>query len=131
MAAQDLQSNAFPTFDERQLAELAHCAGAEPRKRRDGETLVACGECDFEFFVIKSGEIEVVDHSGDEPKPIAVLHAGQFTGDVSQLTGTPSIFSAVARGDCEVYEISPDELRGLLNRCPKLGDVILQAFIAR
>ena len=57
--------------------------------------------------------------------------AGQFTGDVSQLTGGPAVVSAVARGDCEVYEVSGDALRRLLNQCPDLGDIILQAFIAR
>jgi thioredoxin reductase (NADPH) len=37
----------------------------------------------------------------------------------------------VARGDCEVYQISGQALRTLLNQCPGLGDIILQAFIAR
>ena len=34
-----------------------------------------------------------------------VHHPGQFTGDISHVTGLPAIVSAVARGDCEVYEI--------------------------
>src|ERR1700691_4507067 len=36
---------------------------------------------------------------------------GQFTGEISHLTGTPAIFRAVARGDCEVFEISVEALR--------------------
>ena len=56
---------------------------------------------------------------------------GQFTGDISHLTGRASIVSAVARGDCEVYEVSRDALQGALNQCPILSDIILQAFIAR
>ena len=47
------------------------------------------------------------------------------------MTGTPAIFSAVARGDCEVFEISGEALRHVLNQCPGLSDIILQAFIAR
>ena len=50
---------------------------------------------------------------------------------MAQLTGSPAVVSAVARGDCEVYEVSPDALRQLLNHHPDLGDIILQAFIAR
>src|SRR5213078_4661294 len=34
-------------------------------------------------------------------------------------------------GDCEVYEVSGEGLRRVLNLCPDLSDIILQAFIAR
>jgi thioredoxin reductase (NADPH) len=39
--------------------------------------------------------------------------------------------SGIARGDCEVYEVSAETLRHILNLVPDLGDIILQAFIAR
>ena len=32
---------------------------------------------------------------------------------------------------CEVYEMSADALRQVLNQCPVMSDIILQAFIAR
>src|SRR5439155_12230564 len=56
---------------------------------------------------------------------------GHFTGDISHLTGLPAVVSALARGDCEVYEISGNALRRALNQCPAISDIILQAFIAR
>jgi thioredoxin reductase (NADPH) len=62
---------------------------------------------------------------------IVVHRKGEFTGDVSHLTGLPSVVSAIARGDCEVYEISSEALRRALNQCPGISDIILQAFIAR
>src|SRR4026207_2129616 len=43
----------------------------------------------------------------------------------------PKIVSAIARSDCEVYEMSEAELRKVLNQDPELSDLILQAFIAR
>src|SRR5207249_5009224 len=49
----------------------------------------------------------------------------------TQLTGGPSVVSAVARGDCEVYEVTAEGLRQILNLHPDLGDIILQAFLAR
>ena len=72
-----------------------------------------------------------MDVSGEAPKTLVVHRPGQFTGEVSQLTGGASVVSAVARTDCEVYEISTDALREMLNRCPDLSDLVLQAFIAR
>jgi len=131
MAEHDLQSIAFPTLDEAQIAELSRCTTATAKSYRDGETLFAVAESDFKFHIIKSGEVEIVDYSGDAPKRLVVHTKGNFTGDISHLTGNPSVVSAVARGDCEVYEISRDTLRRTLNQCPDLSDIILQAFIAR
>src|SRR6266404_1795755 len=131
MAEHNLQSIAFPTLDEEQIARLNNCTAAVPRSYEDGQTLFAVGDRDMKFFVVKSGEVEIVDLSGDEPKALTVHRKGQFTGDVSHLTGTRAVVSAIARGPCEVIEISGDALRRLLNQCPDLSDIILQAFIAR
>ena len=131
MVEHGLQSVAFPTLDETQIRELAQCTAAAPKLFRDRQTLFAVGERDFKFFIIKSGEVEILDYSGDEPKVLVVHRKGEFTGDISHLTGLPSVVSAIARGDCEVYEISPDRLKRALNQCPGISDIILQAFIAR
>jgi thioredoxin reductase (NADPH) len=131
MAEHDLQSIAFPTLDEAQVARLGDCTAALPRSYEDGQTLFAVGERDTNFFVVKSGEVDIVDHSGDEPKRLTVHRQGQFTGDVSHLTGGKVVVSAIARGRCQVLEISGEALRRVLNQCPDLSDVILQAFIAR
>ena len=131
MTEHDLQSIAFPTLDESQVAELGRCTTAAPKRYRDGQTLFTVGDRDFNFFIVKSGEVEIVDHSGDEPRILTIHHQGQFTGDISHLTGTPRVVSAIARGDGELYEISGEALRRVLNQCPALSDIILQAFIAR
>src|SRR5689334_4285432 len=127
MVQHDLESVAFPTLTDEQIARLARCAGATVACYRDGEKLFEAGDRDFQFFVVRAGSIEIVDAS----KTVAVHGPGQFTGDVAHLTGTPSVVTAVARGNCEVYQISADGLRHVLTQCVELGDVILQAFIAR
>src|SRR4051812_40027997 len=131
MAERNLRAVAFPVLDEKQIAEIGRCTGVSLRQYHAGEKLFEVGDRDFKFFAIKSGEVEIVDESEDAPKTIAVHKPGEFTGDVAHLTGRPSVVSAVARTDCEVYEVSADGVRGILNRCPDLGDIILQAFIAR
>src|SRR5689334_17302014 len=83
------------------------------------------------FFVVKSGQIEIIDHTGDRPQTVTVHHAHEFTGDVSHLTGNPAVVTAVARGDVDVYEVTFDDLRRLLNESPEVSDVLLRAFIAR
>ncbi len=127
----DIQSIAFPTLDPSQIAELSRCAGATPKLYRDGEELFAVGERNSKFHVIISGQVEIIDYSGEIPKTVTIHHKGGFTGDISHLTGNPTVVSGMARGDCEVYEILGDALRQVLNQCPVLSDIILQAFIAR
>jgi thioredoxin reductase (NADPH) len=131
MAEQDLNAIAFPTFDEAQMARIEKYASGTPKKFQAGQALFHVGDRDVEFFVIKSGEVEIVDESGDQPKTMMTVGAGQFTGDVGHLTGNPKVVSGIAKTDCEVCEISVDALRGLLNQDPQLSDLILQAFIAR
>jgi thioredoxin reductase (NADPH) len=131
MAVQQLDAIAFPKLDEAQMAKLGHYAGVAPKKLRAGEALFQCGDRDSNFFVIKSGEVELVDDTGEKSKVVRVLGPGEFTGDVGHLTGNPKVVSGIARTECEVYEISDKALREILNQDPQLSDLILQAFIAR
>jgi thioredoxin reductase (NADPH) len=131
MAEPDLRAVAFPTLDEAQMAKLGRCTGSSLKRYRDGERLFQVGERDFPFFVVKSGAVEVLDESGDAPRTVAVHRPGEFTGDVAHLTGGPAVVSAVARGETEVYAVAVDGLRQVLNQCPDLSDLLMQAFIAR
>src|SRR5437763_3963227 len=131
MAAQDLNAMAFPKLTEEQMTRLAHYADTSTKTFRAEEALFRAGDRDAMFFVIKSGELEIIDVNGDQPKTIRVQGPGEFTGDVGHLTGSPKVVNAIARSDCEVYEMSEAELRKILNQDPQLSDVILQAFIAR
>lgn len=131
MAEHDLNAVAFPRLTEAQMAALARCPLTRLKRYRDGEKLFEAGQRDANFYVVKSGQVEIVDESGEVRKTIRVHGPGEFTGDVSQLTGRPAVVSAVARGECEVYEVSPDALRQLINHHPEVGDLIMQAFIAR
>ena len=131
MAENDLHAIAFPKLSEDQLAALGRCSLTGHRRFHAGEKLFAACDRDPRFFVIKSGEVEIVDESGDRPKVVTVHGPGHFTGDVTQVTGRPALVSAIARTDGEAYEVSPDALRELLNNHPVLGDLVMQAFIAR
>ena len=100
MGEHDLQVVAFPS------ARLGPDGrtGSMPvddaqRAITDGEKLFDVGDRDPSFFVVKSGAVEIVDESGETPRAVVVLGPGEFTGDVTQLTGGPAIVKAIARGD--------------------------------
>ncbi|HEX7880571.1 MAG TPA: FAD-dependent oxidoreductase [Candidatus Eisenbacteria bacterium] len=131
MIDQDLRAAAFPKLDKTQLAALEGCPLSKLKHCRDGEKLFEAAQRDSNFYVVKTGAVEIVDDDGDESKVVATLGPGEFTGEVGQLTGGPAIFSGIVRGESDVFEISNDALREIMNVHPDLGDVILRAFMAR
>ena len=73
MAEQTIQSIAFPMLTDVEIAELGTCTGASARSCSAGETLIKIGDRDFAFFIVKSGEIEILDYSSDEARTVVVL----------------------------------------------------------
>jgi thioredoxin reductase (NADPH) len=120
---------AFPRLDDAQLAALGESAALRTFKPK--EPLFTAGEPDVAFFILKSGEVEIVDRSSGRDEIVTVLQAGEFTGDVDMLTGRPAVVSGIARTSCEAYEIAAAELRRILNDMPHLGDILLKAFLMR
>ena len=120
---------AFPTLSERQIATLAKFA--TPRRFADGDALFQAGVSPATFFVVLAGAVEILDHSGDEPRSVVTHLPGEFTGDIDILTRRVTVVSAVARGETDVLELAPSDIRRLIAEDQAMGDVILQAFITR
>ena len=129
MVEQNSHNTAFPKLTDAQIAALDQFATL--KSCQDGETLFEAGESDFKFFVVKQGQVEIVENSTGKRKTVTVHEEKEFTGDIDMLAGKPSFVAAVAKGNCEVYEISANDLRRILKEIPKLGDCILQAFLSR
>ena len=120
---------AFPKLSEDNLTELSQFG--ETRQVSDGETLVKAGEKEFDFYIIESGKVRVVDTSSGEERTVATLGEREFIGDLANLKGSPANSTVVTDGSCRVRAIAPDKLREILNRNSHLSDLILQTFIAR
>jgi thioredoxin reductase (NADPH) len=131
VAEHDVKAIAFPKLGSDRLAALGSCRFTHRKRFKDGEALFRAGDRDSRFYVIISGSVEIVDETGDSPKTVTVHEPGEFAGDVSQITGRPAVVSGYARGDVEVYEVSQEALREILNHHPDLADIILGAFIMR
>ena len=129
MTKDNLQQMAFPQLTDKQLSALAKFTTL--KSYQDGEHLFKAGDSDFKFFVIKQGQVEIVERSTGKQKTVTVHEEKEFTGDISMLTGSPSPVSAYAVGDCQIYEVSNADLKQILKEIPQLGDCILQAFLTR
>ena len=97
MQKYDLRSVAFPTLSEAEMASLDSCPLTVLNNYKTGEKLFRAGDCDSNFFVVKSGEIEIVDESGDTSHVIAVLQPG--LGRALVRDGREGMRPQVRRGD--------------------------------
>ncbi len=129
--AAELTAVAFPTLSDADLAEIAECPKTARQRWADGQFIFRTGQAKVPFFIIESGAIDILDESGQAPKTIVTHHRGQFTGEIGWLTGARAIASGVARGDTETLAVGQESLREIINTRPRVGDVILQALIAR
>ena len=120
---------AFPKLCRDEIATLAGMA--ELCDYEDGATLFRAGERGHCFFVVESGEIALIDETGDEPRTIATHGPDQFTGDVAILTDRPAVVSAYARGKCRAYRVQPDQIRQVIREIPDLSDKLIEAFQTR
>src|ERR1017187_4288323 len=61
MSENNLRPVAFPTLNETQIGELGRCTDAAPRLFHDGEALFTVGQRNMDFFIVKSGEVEIIE----------------------------------------------------------------------
>lgn len=86
----------FSDFDHQELAHLAQVA--VPREYEPGSVIVNEGEAGVAFFIIESGEVDVVK-ALDSAKPItlATLGSGQYFGEMALLENYVRSTSVVAK----------------------------------
>jgi len=131
MAETDYKSRfpaAFPKLTEDQLTLIASLTHS--KTYQDGDYLFRAGEAEFKFDVLTRGKVKIIDRSSGEPHVVLVHEAGEFTGDIANLSGRNSNVDAVASGVVEVYEICTPELKAIIAERPQLSEIILNAFIA-
>ena len=120
----------FPRLTDAELARLAKFG--EPRSYRAGEVVARVGHVPPGLQLILSGKLEVTQHDGGgERAPIVTHERGNFTGELAQLSGRPSLVDAIALTEVEAVAIPPDRLRALLIAEADLGERIMRALILR
>jgi thioredoxin reductase (NADPH) len=122
-------NGAFPRLSEQQLQALA--GYGERRRTRRGEVLYREGDERCDFFVILEGQVAIVEEYGGEVRVIAVHGPRRFLGELGLLTGQPAFLTAVATEPGEVLVLPVERLRELVTLDTTLGDLVLQAYLAR
>ncbi len=119
----------FPKLTQVHIRRIA--VHGHVRATQRGEVLVEQGESAKGFFVVLSGELEVVRPSCAGETLVAVHGPGQFTGEISTLSGRRALFRLRVTQPGEVLELDHPHMMALVQTDAELGEILMRAFILR
>jgi thioredoxin reductase (NADPH) len=96
-----------------------------------GQVLIEQGDRNVPFFVVVSGEVEIVRPSGGVETLITVHGPGQFTGEVNNLSGRPAVVRMRATKQGELIELDRQHMLALVQTDAELGEILMRAFLLR
>jgi thioredoxin reductase (NADPH) len=126
---EEKRTSMFPRLSAAQIARIA--TYAKRRSVAPGEILYEQGAPDAGIYVVLSGSLEAVRPGIAGDDKVTVHSAGQFTGEVTSLSGRPSLTRGWAREAGELLVLDGNALREVIQNDPDLSDVLMRAFILR
>jgi len=116
----------------RLLAQIARLAAhGHVRQVQRSEVLPEAGEQLARFFVVTAGHVVLVRPSGVTEALVAVLRPGQFTGEVTILSGSRGLVRIRAGEAGAVIEHERQHVLALVQTDSGLSDIFMRAFILR
>src|SRR5215203_6201537 len=119
----------FPKLTPEQIDRTA--AYGRTRSVQPGEVLIEQGDTSVPFFVVITGEVEIVRPFGDRETLVTVHGYGEFTGEVNMLSGRRSFFRARATKPGKVIELDHQQMQTLVQTDAEISDILMRAFILR
>lgn len=119
----------FPKLTPAQISRIA--AHGHMRAMQPGEVLIEQGDSAVPFFVVVSGEAEIVRPSGAAETLVTVHGPGQFTGEVNMFSGRRAMFRMRATKPGELIELDRQHMLALVQTDAELGEILTRAFILR
>jgi thioredoxin reductase (NADPH) len=119
----------FPTLTPAQQTRVADQGTV--RHVQPGEILVEPNALGNKFFVVITGQLNILRTSRSTEELVAVVAPGAFTGELNMLSGRRGLVRIRAGEPSEVIEIGREPLLSLIQTDSELSDVFLRAFILR
>jgi thioredoxin reductase (NADPH) len=122
----------FPKLTQAQIGRIK--AHGHIRAVQRGEVLVEQGDTSVPFFVVITGELEILRPSslpGAHETLVTVHGSGQFTGEVNTLSGRKSFFRVRATKPGKVIELKHQQMLTFIQTDTELGSILMRAFILR
>jgi len=128
-SALDARTQAFPVLTAAQINRVR--SGSKLRSVVAGEILFEPGDSNVPFFVLLSGRMEIVQPDLAGERPIAKHGPGQFTGEMTMISGRRCLVRGRVTEPGEFLELGGDGLRSLVARDAELSEIFMRAFILR
>jgi len=116
-----------PTLGEEDLAKLEDCGAI--LKLLPDQILFNEGDTAYCFFIVLDGQIKVTKQLGETEILVTIHRRGEFTGDLTMLTGGISQATATSVGTSRVIQF--DDFKELLKGCPRSIDLFVPALAER
>ena len=124
------QVELFHTLTNEERHELAGHMTVAPFVR--GEAMTRQGAEAHWLYIITTGDAEVrIAVDGDLSKKVASLHAGDFFGEMSLMTGEPRAATVIAETDVECYRLDKKSFQEIMQRRPEIAEDISQVLARR
>jgi thioredoxin reductase (NADPH) len=123
----------FPVFDAAQMETAKRFAGGPAKTFAPGETIFNVGERHNSAWLVLRGEIVITRRDGlNAEAEIARMTVGQFTGEMSELSGRGTLASGRSGPDgCVALPFDAVHIRALIVGSADLGEILMRAFILR
>lgn len=129
----DRSHQRFPVLDPNQIETAKRFASGPPQTFSPGETVFDIGQRLVPAWLVLQGSIEVMRRDGlDRESTITIHHAGQFSGEVSQLAGRETLALGRAGPEgCTAIPFDAAHVRALMIGSAEIGEIVMRAFILR
>src|ERR1700731_2230004 len=128
-SALDARTQAFPVLTASQINRVLTLG--KVRQVHKGEILFEPGDTNVPFFVLLSGSMEIKQPDLAGERPIATHGAGEFTGEMTMISGRRCLVRGRVTEPGEFLELSGDGLRSLVAKDSELSEIFMRAFILR
>jgi thioredoxin reductase (NADPH) len=126
---QERRQQMFPKLTEAQIARIA--AHAVRRSIPAGQVVFNQGDSDLGIQVVLSGTLEIVRPGIASDDLITVHGPGQFTGEVSTLSGRRALVRGRMREAGELLFLDQAGFRHAIQEDSELSELFMRAFILR
>ena len=124
------RAQTFPRLDE-EMVDRVSSFGFDFKVAK-GTILYSRGERQTDFFLIKSGSIEILDLGDDGvPRVLTVQGEREFTGELDLFNNRENLVSARAGEDAHLVRVERSSFLRMMSAEPDIGEIITRALILR
>jgi thioredoxin reductase (NADPH) len=128
-AALDAATQAFPVLTAAQIERIRPLG--RTRNVQRGDILFKPNDTGVPFFVVLSGGMEIVQPILDGERAIATHGPGEFTGEITMISGQRCLVLGRVTEPGEFLEADGEALKSLVAKDAELSEILMRAFILR